>query len=233
VTLGARSQAGSARPAAGWGHACPVRHLTHSAHTTEPQLFIEAPLQWGSEAAVTVAALLKLPLLGAPLRVPLTLRRLQLSVHARITVRPLLEEWPFAGARRDGAGRTGWRGVEAACPAAACFEYSPLPRTQLPTPSASAPRHGPTPTRTPPPGSVSVSLMAPPHIDFELPLRLPAFLSPPGLSRGGGSDGAPPELDLMALPLARGAFRAGVRLAAQRTVMYPRCWQVGWGLRMD
>lgn len=31
----------------------------------------------------------------------------------------------------------------------------------------------------------------------------------------------------MALPLLRGAFRAAVRLVAQRTVVYPRCFQVG------
>lgn len=64
------------------------------------QLFIEAPLAWGSDLTVTLAATLKLPLLAAPVTLPVTLRALQLSAHVRITARPLLQEWPYAGGPR-------------------------------------------------------------------------------------------------------------------------------------
>lgn len=94
---------------------------------------LEAPFAWASDATATLSARLRLPLLRRALRVGVTVRRPQVSAHARVAARPLLEEWPYAG-------------------------------------------------------SVSVTLMAPPHVDFELPIRLPAFLAPPG---AGGGKGAP------------------------------------------
>ena len=71
--------------------------------SSDEQLFLEVPLSWGSDAAATVAVTLKLPLLGA-VRLPVTLRRLQLAAHVRVTARPLLEEYPYAG---DGGGGGG------------------------------------------------------------------------------------------------------------------------------
>jgi hypothetical protein len=78
---------------------CSINHCLVS----RAQLFAEAVLQWGSEAVAGVTAALKLPLLPTLLRVPLAARRLQLSAHARITVRPLLEEWPYAGKQQHTA----------------------------------------------------------------------------------------------------------------------------------
>eukprot|EP00775_Hariotina_reticulata_P004857 gene4857-5102_t len=57
-------------------------------------------------------------------------------------------------------------------------------------------------------GSVGLSLLEPPHVDFELPV--------------GALDG----LDLMALPFVRGAFRLGARLAARQFAVYPKGIQV-------
>lgn len=82
------------------------RHTPHSSHgaqhapynTQHTQLFLEAPFTWGSDLSVTLTATLRLPLLGTVVTLPLPLRRLQLSAHARLTARPLLEEYPFAGA---------------------------------------------------------------------------------------------------------------------------------------
>lgn len=53
-------------------------------------------------------------------------------------------------------------------------------------------------------GAVGVSLLEPPHVDFELPVGL----------LGG--------LDAMALPLVRGVFRLGARLAARQLAVFPR-----------
>lgn len=53
-------------------------------------------------------------------------------------------------------------------------------------------------------GSVGLSLLEPPHVDFELPIGV----------LGG--------LDLMALPLIRGVFRLGIRLAARQYAVYPK-----------
>ncbi|GBF93842.1 hypothetical protein Rsub_06841 [Raphidocelis subcapitata] len=135
---------------------------------SEEQLLLEAPFAWASDAAATLAARLRLPLLRRALRIRVTLRRPQVFAHARVAARPLLEEWPCAG-------------------------------------------------------SVSVTLMSPPHFDVELPLRLPAFLAPPGGGGGGGGGGGkggqPFEVDLLSLPLVRGAFRAAVRIAAQRLAL--------------
>jgi len=53
-------------------------------------------------------------------------------------------------------------------------------------------------------GSVGVSLMEPPFIEFDLPVA----------ALGG--------LDLLALPGIRGLFRLGVRLAARQFAVYPK-----------
>ncbi|KAF8058352.1 aidA [Scenedesmus sp. PABB004] len=56
---------------------------------------LEAALAWGSEAQVTVAV--TLTLLGRTLELPLRARAPQLQALARLSVRPLLPHWPFAG----------------------------------------------------------------------------------------------------------------------------------------
>lgn len=53
-------------------------------------------------------------------------------------------------------------------------------------------------------GALGITLLEPPHIDFELPVA----------ALGG--------LDLMALPFVRGTFRHAVRLAARQYVVFPK-----------
>lgn len=63
--------------------------------------------------------------------------------------------------------------------------------------------------RPPYAGAVGLSLMAPPHVEAEVPL-------PPAWPLLGG-------VDLLALPGARGLFRLGLRLAARQLMVYPKC----------
>lgn len=53
-------------------------------------------------------------------------------------------------------------------------------------------------------GSAGVSLIEPPFVEFELPVHW----------LGG--------VDLMALPLVRGLFRLGLRLASRQFAVYPK-----------
>lgn len=62
--------------------------------------------------------------------------------------------------------------------------------------------------RPPYAGAVGLSLLAPPHVEFEAPL-------PPCLPLLGG-------LDVLALPGVRGLFRMGLRLAARQLLVYPK-----------
>lgn len=50
-------------------------------------------------------------------------------------------------------------------------------------------------------GSVGVSLVEPPHIEFEVPFF---------------------GVDLLALPGVRGLFRLGLRLASRQLLVYPK-----------
>lgn len=61
------------------------------------QLLMEASMAWGSDMSATVVAALKLPMVASPVRIPVTVRKLQVSAHTRVTLRPLLEDYPYAG----------------------------------------------------------------------------------------------------------------------------------------
>jgi hypothetical protein len=219
------------------------------------QLFVEAPISWGSDASATLSVTLQLP--AAVTRyAPRFLKRAAVATglfrieHGQRRRQPGAQidhhnqqhqpRQPRQEEEEEGDGEE----------EEVMLFTVPITARNLQVSAHARITARPLLEEFPYAGSLSVSLMSPPHVDFELPLRLPSIFHPhlqsgksstttaagaaafawaqrKGGEGGGGLPAAPPaELDLMALPVVRGLFHAAVRLAAQRAVVYPRCWQV-------